>query len=64
VRLEDPKHLIAALCGTGPEVLSRTFRKLEADGAASVEGPVATLLDAERLQALSHAGEAGEVSLR
>jgi hypothetical protein len=59
VRLEDPKHLIAALCGTAPEVLSRTFRKLEADGAVRVDGPVAELLDPVRLQALSRAGESG-----
>jgi CRP/FNR family transcriptional regulator len=59
VRLEDPKHLIAALCGTAPEVLSRTFRKLEADGAVRVDGPVAELLDPVRLQELSRAGEAG-----
>ena len=58
MRLEDPKHLIAALCGTAPEVLSRTFRKLEADGAVAIEGPVATLLDAEKLQALAGAGAA------
>ncbi len=45
VRLEEPKHLIAALCGTAPEVLSRTFRKLEDDGAVRIRGPVATLLD-------------------
>jgi CRP/FNR family transcriptional regulator len=57
VSLEDPKHLIAALCGTAPEVLSRTFRKLEADGVVVVDGPVATLLDPSRLQALSAAGE-------
>jgi CRP/FNR family transcriptional regulator len=53
VRLEDPKHLIAALCGTAPEVLSRTFRKLEADGAVRVEGPIATLLSPDRLQELA-----------
>lgn len=53
VRLEDPKHLIAALCGTAPEVLSRSFRKLEENGAARVDGPVATLLDPERLRALA-----------
>lgn len=57
VRLEDPKHLIAALCGTGPEVLSRTFRKLDAEGVVSVDGPVATLRDAARLQALASRGE-------
>ena len=58
VRLEDPKHLIAALCGTAPEVLSRAFRKLEADGAVAIEGPVAILLDAEKLQARAGAGAA------
>jgi CRP/FNR family transcriptional regulator len=60
VRLEDPKHLIAALCGTVPEVLSRTFRKLETEGVVTVEGPVATLLDAARLQALSSSGGLSE----
>jgi CRP/FNR family transcriptional regulator, dissimilatory nitrate respiration regulator len=60
VRLEDPKHLIAALCGTAPEVLSRTFRKLEAEGIVTVEGPVAALLDAARLQALASAAGAPE----
>jgi CRP/FNR family transcriptional regulator len=58
VRLEDPKHLIAALCGTGPEVLSRTFRKLEEGGAASVAGPTAVLLDPGRLRALADTAEA------
>ena len=53
VRLEDAKHLIAALCGTAPEVLSRTFRKLEADGAVRVAGPVAVLLDPARLRSLA-----------
>jgi CRP-like cAMP-binding protein len=60
VRLEDPKHLIAALCGTAPEVLSRTFRKLETEGVVAVDGPVATLLDPSRLQALSAAGDTAE----
>ena len=53
VRLDDAKHLIAALCGTAPEVLSRTFRKLEADGAVQVAGPVAVLLDPARLRSLA-----------
>lgn len=53
VRLEDAKNLIAALCGTAPEVLSRTFRKLEADGAVRVTGPAAMLLDPVRLHALA-----------
>jgi CRP/FNR family transcriptional regulator, dissimilatory nitrate respiration regulator len=57
VRFEEPKYLIAAVCGTAPEVLSRTFRKLEADDAVRVDGPVAELLDPARLQALSGSRE-------
>lgn len=53
VVLEDAKHLIAALCGTGPEVLSRTFRKLEERGLVRVEGRTATLLDPAALHALA-----------
>ncbi|MEW6337760.1 MAG: Crp/Fnr family transcriptional regulator [Acidobacteriota bacterium] len=64
IRLEEPKHMIAALCGTAPEVLSRTFRKLEADGSARIEGPVAVLLDPGRLQALSSAADAPLPQLR
>jgi CRP/FNR family transcriptional regulator len=56
VILEDPKHVIAALCGTAPEVLSRTFRKLEGDGAIRVEGPRVTLLDPAALRARLPAG--------
>lgn len=56
VRLEDPKHLIAAVCGTAPEVLSRTFRRLEAEGVARVDGPTAVLLDPGRLRALATGG--------
>jgi CRP-like cAMP-binding protein len=51
--LEDPKHLVAALCGTAPEVLSRTFRRLEDDGAVRVDGPAAEILDVERLRRLA-----------
>jgi len=60
VRLDDAKHLIAALCGTAPEVLSRTFRKLEADGAVRVTGPTAELLDPERLRTLAQLPVADE----
>ncbi|MGE5236861.1 MAG: Crp/Fnr family transcriptional regulator [Acidobacteriota bacterium] len=56
VRLEEAKYLIAAVCGTAPEVLSRTFRKLEAEGIVKVDGPFAVLLDPVRLAALSHGG--------
>lgn len=53
VRLEDPKRLIAASCGTAPEVLSRTFRKLEARQLLRVEGAEVTILDAPGLLRLA-----------
>jgi CRP/FNR family transcriptional regulator len=53
VRLEDPKRLIAASCGTAPEVLSRTFRKLEARHLLRVEGAEVTILDAPGLLRLA-----------
>ena len=60
VRLEDAKHLIAAVCGTAPEVLSRTFRRLEVEGAVRIEGPVAHLLDPGRLVARAGGGASVE----
>ena len=57
VRLAEPKRLIAALCGTGPEVLSRTFRRLAEDGVVKVSGPVVTLLDPAALAALVPAAQ-------
>ncbi len=56
IRLDDPKRLIAAVCGTAPEVLSRTFRRLEAERLVEVRGRLATILDPARLAALAHAG--------
>jgi CRP/FNR family transcriptional regulator len=53
VALTEPKHLIAAQCGTAPEVLSRTFRRLEEEGILEVEGDTLRILDVERLQALA-----------
>lgn len=44
IRLEEPKRLIAALCGTAPEVLSRSFRRLASEDVVRVNGPVATIL--------------------
>jgi len=55
VRLNEPKYLIAAVCGTVPEVLSRTFRKLEVNGAVRIHGPNALLLDPKLLHDLAHA---------
>ncbi len=59
IRLGEPKRLIAALCGTAPEVLSRTFRRLAADGVVRVSGPTAELLDPEALAALAGGGRLG-----
>ncbi len=56
IRLEEPKRLIAAECGTAPEVLSRTFRRLAAEGVVAVRGRAATLLDPAGLAALARAG--------
>jgi CRP-like cAMP-binding protein len=56
IRLEEPKRLIAALCGTAPEVLSRTFRRLTVEGVVRISGPVATLLDPAALASLARAG--------
>jgi CRP-like cAMP-binding protein len=56
IRLGEPKSTIAALLGTAPEVLSRTFRRLAAEGVVRVGGPVATLLDPAALARLARAG--------
>jgi len=53
IRLSESKRMIAALCGTAPEVLSRTFHRLAADGVVRVDGPNATLLDRDALAALA-----------
>jgi len=53
VRLEDPKHVIAALAGTAPAVLSRTFRKLERAGLIRIDGATATVFDPTGLAALA-----------
>jgi CRP/FNR family transcriptional regulator len=53
IELDDPRHLIAAQCGTGPEVLSRTFRRLEDDGILTSSPHHVTVLDPLRLRALA-----------
>ncbi len=53
LRLEEPKQVVASLCGTAPEVLSRTFRRLERGGVVRVEGPQVMLLDPEKLAVLA-----------
>jgi CRP/FNR family transcriptional regulator len=53
IELGQPKHLVAAECGTGPEVLSRTFKRLEADGVIETGTTTVTILDPERLADLA-----------
>jgi CRP/FNR family transcriptional regulator, dissimilatory nitrate respiration regulator len=54
VRLDEPKHVIAAVCGTAPAVLSRTFRKLGDAGLVSIAGASVTLHDPVGLATLAH----------
>lgn len=53
VPLGSPKHLVAAQCGTAPEVLSRTFKKLEAAGILSVGSDHVVVLDPAELRDLA-----------
>lgn len=53
VQLGAPKHLVAAQCGTAPEVLSRTFKKLEESGVLRAGPNHVEVLDPERLRALA-----------
>jgi CRP-like cAMP-binding protein len=53
IELGQPKHLVAAECGTGPEVLSRTFKSLEEDGIIETGTSTVKILDPERLADLA-----------
>ena len=53
VELGQPKHLVAAECGTGPEVLSRTFKHLEEEGIIATGTSTVTVLDPKRLADLA-----------
>ena len=53
VDLDIPKHLLAALLGTGPEVLSRTFRRLEETGVLATRGRTIRILDPQALERLA-----------
>jgi CRP/FNR family transcriptional regulator len=53
IPLSQPRNLIAAQCGTGPEVISRTFRRLEDDGILAAAPHHVTVLDPARLRALA-----------
>ena len=53
IELAEPRNLIAAQCGTAPEVLSRTFRRLEEDGVLEAAPHHVTITDPEKLHALA-----------
>jgi CRP-like cAMP-binding protein len=53
IELAQPRNLIAAQLGTGPEVLSRTFRRLEDDGIIAAAPHHVTVLDPAKLRALA-----------
>jgi CRP/FNR family transcriptional regulator len=53
IELAEPRNLIAAQCGTAPEVLSRTFRRLEEDGVLEAAPHHVTISDPAKLRALA-----------
>jgi len=53
VSLGAPKHLVAAQCGTAPEVLSRTFKKLEEAEILKVGSDHVVVLDPAKLRDLA-----------
>ena len=53
IELGQPKQLVAAECGTGPEVLSRTFKRLEEDGIIETGTSTVKVLDPVRLADLA-----------
>jgi CRP-like cAMP-binding protein len=53
IELSEPRNLIAAQCGTAPEVLSRTFRRLEDDGVLEAAPRHVTVHDPDGLRSLA-----------
>jgi len=53
IELAEPRNLIAAQCGTAPEVLSRTFRRLEDDGILEAAPHHVTIHDPDSLRSLA-----------
>ena len=50
VRLDTPKHVIAARLSVTPETLSRSFSKLSREGLIEVHDNAITLTDVDRLR--------------
>ena len=53
IELAEPRNLIAAQCGTAPEVLSRTLRRLEDDGVLKAEPHHVIVHDPDSLRSLA-----------
>jgi CRP/FNR family transcriptional regulator len=53
IELAEPRNLIAAQCGTAPEVLSRTFRRLEEEGVLEAAPHHVTIKEPHKLAALA-----------
>jgi CRP-like cAMP-binding protein len=53
VKLDTPKHVIAARLSITPETLSRSFSKLTRDGLIEVHDNAITLTDVDRLRRLA-----------
>lgn len=53
IPLAEARNLIAAQCGTAPEVLSRTFRRLEEDGIIEAAPHHVTVVDPGKLRSLA-----------
>ncbi len=53
VPLKEPRNLIAAQCGTAPEVLSRTFKRLEEEGIIDASPDSVTILNPKRLRSMA-----------
>lgn len=53
IDLAEARNLIAAQCGTAPEVLSRTFRRLEEDGIVEAAPHHVVVLNPEKLRSLA-----------
>ena len=57
VKLDTPKHIIAARLSITPETLSRSFAKLSREGLIKVQDNAVTLNDVEKLRRITQ-GEA------
>lgn len=53
VPLREPRNLIAAQCGTAPEVLSRTFKRLEEEGIIDAHPDSVTIKNPKRLRSMA-----------